>query len=442
MASASRRLSVGIAVAIVCFAPALLAAPGDDIKALLEQGSAAAAYAEGKKYPGQLGDPAFDFYFGIAAIDAGHPGEGVLALERYLLNFPGNLSARLQLARGYFLLGDDAQARLEFAELRKLDPPADIAAAVDRFLDAIRLRETRYSLASGAFVELGIGRDTNVNAGPASANIFLPGFGVQPLNPDSQKTADTFGSVAAGGYVSYPVRPGVTLFANGQAERKFHSDDNDRQFELGTYNAGGGASVVRGGNAYRFGINYGAVTVGASTYRSTITGSAEWQHQLDGAQSVSLGAQVARLVYNDDNSPRDADFVGVSAGYKRSFKHAWQPVLMLGVNAGSQRSRTDHPELVPRALGASAALTFAPAERWGAQLGYAYQRSDYRGPDFFAFPDKRHDKYDAGNVALTYLYSRSISFRGEALFSRNRSNADAYAFPRDVYSFKVRYEFK
>ena len=442
MSRAMTGLSFGMACAMLCFAPALLAAPSDDIKALLEQGKAAAAYVEGKKYPEQLGDPAFDFFFGIAAIDAGHPGEGVLALERYLLNFPDNVSARLQLARGYYVLGDDAQARVEFEELRKLNPPADTAAAVDRFLDAIRLRETRYTLSSGAFVELGIGRDTNVNAGPASTDIFLPGFGLQPLATSSQKTDDTFGSVAAGGYVSYPVRPGVTLFANGQAERKFHRDADDRQFELGSYVAGGGVSIVRGANSYRFGVNYGVITVGASTYRSTSGGSAEWQYQLDGAQSFSLGAQVARLDYNEDNSPRDADFVGVNAGYRRSFDYDWQPVLMLGVNAGRQHSRTDHAELVPRSLGASAAVTFTPAAKWGAQLGYTYQKSDYRGPDFFAFPDERRDRYDAYNAAVTYLYSRNISFRGEALFSKNRSNADAYAFPRDVYAFKVRYEFK
>ena len=72
MSKALTGLSFGIACAMFCFAPALLAAPSDDIKALLEQGKAAAAYAEGKKYPEQLGDPAFDFFFGIAAIDAGH----------------------------------------------------------------------------------------------------------------------------------------------------------------------------------------------------------------------------------------------------------------------------------------------------------------------------------------------------------------------------------
>jgi Flp pilus assembly protein TadD len=118
-----------VAVAILCFAPALLASPGDDVKALLEQGKAATAYAEGKKYPDQLGNPAFDFFFGIAAIDAGHYGEGVLALERYLLNYPDNVSARLQLGRGYYLLGDDAQAHTELEALRKLDPPAPASAA-------------------------------------------------------------------------------------------------------------------------------------------------------------------------------------------------------------------------------------------------------------------------------------------------------------------------
>ena len=134
--------------------------------------------------------------------------------------------------------------------------------------------------------------------------------------------------------------------------------------------------------------------------------------------------------------------MGVNADYRRVFDHEWQPILMLGVNAGSQHSRTGHAELVPRSRGASVAMTFAPTAKWGAQLGYTYQQSDYRAPDFFAFPDRRHDKYDAYNAAVTYLYSRNISFRAEALFSRNRSNADAYAFPRDIYAFSVRYEFK
>src|SRR5690242_4679052 len=83
------------------------AATGDEVKALLDQGKAAEAYALGKQHPEELGNPAFDFYYGVAAVDAGHAGEGVLALERYIANFPDNQAARLELARAYFVLGDN-----------------------------------------------------------------------------------------------------------------------------------------------------------------------------------------------------------------------------------------------------------------------------------------------------------------------------------------------
>lgn len=431
-----------LACASIVFASQAFASTSDDIKALLEQGKAKEAYAEGKKYPDQLGDPSFDFYFGIAAIDSGHAGEGVLALERYLLNFPDNLSAQLQLARGYYVLGDNSHARAEFESIRKLNPPPDVVATIERFLDAIRLREARYSPSAGAFVEIGVGRDSNVNAGPASSEIFLPGFGLLPLNESSQKTADNFASVGAGGFVSYPVRPGVTLFANGQAERKYHESASTRDFELGNYNASAGVSIVRERNTFRLSASYGVLTVGSPTYRSATGASGEWQHQLDGSRSLGLGMHVARLSYNDANSPRDADFIGFSGFYRQQLQERWQPILMLGLNGGRQRTRTERPELVPRSYGASGTVTFTPAERWGVLLGYTYQYSDYQGPDFFAFPASRRDRYQAFNAAVSYLLTRHVSIRFEAQSARNRSNADAYSFPRDVFSAKVRYEFK
>ena len=109
-------------LALAC-AQATFAAPADDIKALIEKGDSKAAYELGRKYPDQLGEPAFDFYFGVAAIDSGHAGEGVLALERYVVNFPDNHNARLELARGYFVMGDDQRAREEFNNVLKLNPP-------------------------------------------------------------------------------------------------------------------------------------------------------------------------------------------------------------------------------------------------------------------------------------------------------------------------------
>lgn len=168
----------------------------------------------------------------------------------------------------------------------------------------------------------------------------------------------------------------------------------------------------------------------------------EWAHQLDEKQSFSLGAQAARLDYPEPNAPRDADLWGLSAGYKRLFSYSWQPVITLGASAGSQHSRTGRPDLTPRTWGANAALNFTPAAKWGVAVGYNYLQSDYRGPDLFGAGEARHDKYHAVDAALTYLYSRNISFRAEAQWSRNRSNLEIYEFPREIYALKVRYEFK
>ncbi len=105
-------------------------AVADDIKTLMEQNKFTEAYQLGKQNPDQLGDPLFDFYYGISALDAGVPGEGVLALERYILSFPDNRNARFNLARGYYILGEDQRARDEFEGLRS-GADGEEAAAID-----------------------------------------------------------------------------------------------------------------------------------------------------------------------------------------------------------------------------------------------------------------------------------------------------------------------
>src|SRR3954462_12600836 len=133
----------------------LQAAPADEVKALLDQNKAAEAYALGKRNPDQLGNPDFDFYYGVAAVDAGHAGEGVLALERYVANFPDNQAARLELARAYFVLGDNTRAREEFDVVQKNNPPPNVQANIQRFMDAIRARESAYQTTGGFYAEMG-----------------------------------------------------------------------------------------------------------------------------------------------------------------------------------------------------------------------------------------------------------------------------------------------
>jgi hypothetical protein len=81
-----------VAAALVVCGSSAYAAPADDMKRMLEASQDSQAFQMGRANPDLLGEPLFDFFFGIAAINAGSPGEGVLALELYLLHFPDNHS--------------------------------------------------------------------------------------------------------------------------------------------------------------------------------------------------------------------------------------------------------------------------------------------------------------------------------------------------------------
>ncbi len=58
-----------------------------------------AAYDYALKHVREMeGDPYFDYFYGVSAIDTGHASEGVFALERVLLFHPNDHVVRLELA--------------------------------------------------------------------------------------------------------------------------------------------------------------------------------------------------------------------------------------------------------------------------------------------------------------------------------------------------------
>jgi hypothetical protein len=418
---------------------ALHAAPADDIKALLGQGKSVEAYNLGSKNPDLLGQPEFDFYFGIAAIDSGHAGEGVLALERYIVNFPQNENARLELARGYFVLGENGRAREEFERVLKLSPPAAVRANIERFLDAIRSRESLYTTTAGFFLEAGVGYDSNVSGGVGSSNINLPIFGNVQVSPSGVKAGSRFNWLAAGGQISKPVAPGVAVFAGAQADGKYNNTNN--QFDQQNIAASGGLTYIKNKNFYRFTASHAEVTVDDARFRDVNSIAGEWHHQLDELQTISPFVQYAQLRYTGNNIPRDADFYALGLGYRKSFIGDWQPLFTASVNGGQEHDIRGRPDLGRDLYGGRIAIAVTPAPKWGLSVGGSYQNSHYQGEDTLLLTTRKDDYYALDAVA-SYAYTRNLSARVELLLSKNDSNLSLYEYRRDTLAVKMRYDFK
>jgi tetratricopeptide (TPR) repeat protein len=414
------------------------AAPADEVKALLDQNKAAEAYALGKRNPDQLGNPEFDFYYGVAAVDAGHAGEGVLALERYVANFPDNQAARLELARAYFVLGDNARAREEFDNVQKSNPPPNVQANIQRFMDAIRARESAYQTTGGFYAEMGVGHDSNVNAGVSNPNVNLPIFGAVTLQ-SGVKIRDDFATLGIGGNVSYPVAPGIALFASGNIDTKM--DRHQTSFDQDNINAVGGMSFLRDKNLYRVSGIYNELAVGHDWYRQFMGVAGEVNHQLDEFQMLGASIQIGDLRYAGANEPRNADLWAVAGTYRKAFIGSWQPLLTISPTYGEEHNTRSRPDLGRRFYGGRVALAVTPMPKWSLAVGGTYQKSNYDAGDPL-LGVSRSDQFYSVDAALNYAIDRNWSVRGEYQHYKNTSSIPLFEFTRDVYALKLRYEFK
>lgn len=430
------------------------AAPLDDLRTLLEQGQDGQAYALGRAHPELLGQPFFDFFFGIAALNTGHAGEGVLALERYLLHFPENRSARFHLGRGFYLLGEDARARGEFQAL-VADARDDEARRIAEYLDAIRARERRYKPTASASVELGAGWDSNVNAGIAAGQVAgLPAGYVVAPGQSSEKLGSTVAVAAASAQGSYPLTPNLAVYGAAGLQGRWHRRDRSDVFDSHSLNVQAGLAYVKGRHQLRLGVDGTGLSVDSQSYLQAGAVVADWQYQADAANRFGLSAQVAHNDYRDtrtyldlaQTTPiasggnlRDSRLWSLSGNWTRALAHAWSPSLNLMLTVGEERNARGRPDLSRQLWGARAALSAQPAPGWTVESALSYQASRHTA-DFAPGIAARHDDLYQLDLGASYAIGRQWTVRGDWQRTEQRSSIGLYQYQRDALTLRLRYD--
>ncbi|PTY37015.1 hypothetical protein BGP77_06950 [Saccharospirillum sp. MSK14-1] len=111
------------------------------------------------------GTPRFDFYYAQLLLHDGETREAIFALERVLILQPEQHRARLDLARAYYANNNLVRSRTEFNRVLATNPPPQVQANIQAFLDRItaieRARDRQFNLFAG----FEAGYDTNINGG-------------------------------------------------------------------------------------------------------------------------------------------------------------------------------------------------------------------------------------------------------------------------------------
>lgn len=438
----ARRLGTGLGALLLCLAGTVGAAAPDmeKLRKLVEEGDAPAAYERALRSRAEYeGTPDFDFYYGVAAIDSGHVGEGIFALERVLFNRPADHRARLELARGYFLTGDDERAKREFNTVLEQNPPPAVQANVGRFLEAIRIREQRYTATVTGYVEAGAGYDSNVGSAPEEISI-ITSFG--PLILGDQKASDYFRTFGLGGQVNYPLQPGVALF--GQIDGWQQVNNTQDQFDTGAVTAQAGVNRVFGANRIQAALQYQRFFLDNAAYRNLTGLNLEWQHTLNADTQVSAFGSLANLEY-PDQEVRDSRLYVLGAGAVRKLQMPWTPIVFASLFAGledADRNTAEAEALAERdfwGARAGAQLTLGP--KLGLAVSLTAQNSRY-GAAYAMFPSEREDWYYSGEAVLTWALEKRWSVQTGVSYSKNDSNTELFEYDRTLGQVRVRYDFR
>ena len=172
------------------------------------------------------------FLIGLAATGASQqPGlaederealldEAIASLHTMLIDRPGLVRVRLELARAFFLKGEDSLARGYFERVLAGKPPAPVVANVQRFLAEIRARR-RWTMYLGAAMS----PDSNIGGASDEQIIYINDL---PFRRDAEElTTSGIGvSVWTGGEYQYPLGDRLRLRLGGDLSRQDYGGSN------------------------------------------------------------------------------------------------------------------------------------------------------------------------------------------------------------------------
>lgn len=258
------------------------------------------------------GTPRFDFYYAQLLMHDGETREAIFALERVLIMQPEQDRARLDLARAYFANNNLVRSRTEFERVLAKNPPPQVQANIQAFLDRItaieRARDRQFTL----FVGLEAGYDNNINGGGNLDGQLDPNLlGLTDLSEESLAIDSLYSQVRFGARLVQPtsLKTGHVFGLLGQATRYPDQDEFNQTRVTAQYRLQ--QALPRKSRA-QASVNLSQSMLGGEAYQLSAALSGQATTPLLGPLEGGLAAQLNMgFAQSDDASDSSTDAVGV-----------------------------------------------------------------------------------------------------------------------------------
>jgi len=405
----NRWFALPISVALALSSTVAVAGVPEDMKALIEQGRSAEAYALGLQHEDMFGQPLFDYYFGIAAVEAGRMTVGVLALERFMLQDPTNDLARLELGRAYYFIGDYARAVREFEAVLAKSPPLSVQITIRRLLASMRDNNSR-AISSSIFLEAGFGWTSNANSGVASPDITLPFFGDVKLDSSALATDSELQQISIGATANAPITGKIEAALSTSAVGVRYGRAKGYDIAIGSTTLAIGH--VSDNLTATLGPTGTYALLNGKTFRWSYGVTGKMSHQLTNSLSANAEVSQQTLRYAGLNRNRAGKLFTASVGTQKRLPLPLTPTLTAeGYYAIDKNSRR-RDDFSRRIMGGRTGIIIFPSKQIVITAGYGLARWRYSGADLL-FGTKRRDWFHSVDASVRVFLQPSLSIRLE-----------------------------
>ena len=328
--------------------------------------------------------------------------EAIATFREMLVADPGLVRVRLELARAFFLKGEDSLARRHFEAVLAGGVPETVAANIHAFLAEMRARK-RWSFNAG----FALAPDTNIGAGSDERTIYIPVFGLPlPFQRDEEElTSSGVGLVLwGGGEYQYPMGDTTRLRAGGNVWRREHSGSRFDEASV---------AVHLGPRALIDARTEASVLL---TARQNWAGTVKDHHALGGR--IEAGHRVSRSVtvngrvsLEDRRYRTRTNLDGAAGGI--SLGGAWviAPTVRLELSAGYGRERPERERERHERYRVGAGVSVALPYGFTVSGGGDYRWTNFE-PGWFPHVEDGGARKDETWSARASVYNRGFTLMG------------------------------
>ena len=436
-------LTLAVVFFTISFSTFALATQDDvltEAETLIRKGDFSAAYQLLEPLEeARAGDIDYDYLLGVAAVESNNVTRGAFALERVLALDPSHKDARAEMAKAHFMLGETDASKAEFNNVLQQNPDAETKKTVEKLLTAIQKIEGT-TTTFGAFLEFGLGWDSNVSSAPGINTVAVPLFGgvLLDLGSSANERSDNIINFAGGVSFRHPFTEQFSVFGSASGNNKINSSETEFDTSSVDFNVGMQYKLEQ--NSFVLALQDNHFDLNGDAFRRAYGVTAQWLHNFDARNQAGAYYQYTGLKYAG-NSIRNADrqILGFNAAHVFEGDHS--PVLFASIYGGKEDARDNFADFLDQDIyGArlGGQLNVNNKVQLFTSLSYERRHNAENDPAFLA--RRKDDQYDA-SLGLNYSPARDWTIKPQLNYTKNDSNIALNSFDRSIISINVRKDF-